>query len=714
MSTDRAGKNRPLLGLDWSRNKTVNDEKREKAARIEWLTRELNHHSWLYHTKDAPVIDDASYDAMYRELLDLETAWPDLARPDSPTRRVGSALLDGLEKQDHSSRMYSLDNVFNSGEWRDFVNRAERAIAPAPLSAAWWCDPKLDGLALELVYQDGQLTAALTRGDGQTGELVTEAVRTIRTVPLALHGDGPFPALLTVRGEVVLFREDFARLNASQAARGEKTFANPRNAAAGALRQLDISVVAKRPLRFLAYSLGKVEWGQVSPCAFHHEVMARLVAYGFLTPPAGKLCASPAEVEEYVESVRLRRDDLPMEIDGAVAKLDELAAQAALGFTARAPRFAVAFKFPASQASTTLLGIEIQVGRTGALTPVAILEPVPVGGVMVARATLHNEDEIRKLDLRVGDTVIVARAGDVIPSVIGPVLEKRPASAVPYEFPATCPACGQPVRREADEVALRCVNLACPAMRLRAIEHFVSKAGLDIRGLGSSWIGQLVGKGRVKSPADLFEIRTADLLGFERMGPTLAKKFIQALAGARERASLDRLIGALGIRHVGSRTAETLAASFVDLEALASAGIDELQELPDIGPEVAAAIVNFFAAPANREEIARYRSLGLWPTGGQAGSQRAESGSAAQGELAGKSVLFTGSLSMPRSRAEDLAKKAGATIAGSVGKKLDYLIVGEKPGSKLAKAVAMGIKVLTEAEFARLLADAGIGIENGA
>lgn len=708
MRADRSGKGGPLLDLA----RSGAGEKLEKADRINWLTRELNRHSLLYHTKDEPEIDDASYDALYRELLDLETAWPDLARPDSPTRRVGSALLDGLEKQEHSSRMYSLDNVFNSGEWRDFVSRAERAIAPASLPGAWWCDPKLDGLALELVYRDGQLTAALTRGDGQTGELVTEAVRTIRTVPLSLHGDGPFPGLFTVRGEVVLYREDFARLNASQAARGEKTFANPRNAAAGTLRQLDISVVAKRPLRFLAYSLGLVEWGQASPCAYQHQVMARLEEYGFLTPPAGQLCASPAEVGEYVESVRLRREQMPMEIDGAVAKLDDLAAQQALGFTARAPRFAVAFKFPAIQASTTLLGIEIQVGRTGALTPVAVLEPVAVGGVMVARATLHNEDEIRKLDLRIGDTVIVARAGDVIPSVLGPVLEKRPASAVPYEFPATCPACGQPVRREADEVALRCVNLACPAMRLRAIEHFVSKAGLDIRGLGTSWIGQLVGKGRVKSPADLFGITSSDLLGFERMGPTLARKFVQALAEARERASLASLIGALGIRHVGSRTAETLAASFADLDALASAGIDELQELPDVGPEVAAAIANFFAAPANRQEVARYRELGLWPTGGVAGL--AGSDSQTTGDLAGKTVLFTGSLSMPRSRAEDLARKAGASVAGSVGRKLDYLIVGEKPGSKLARAEALGIRVLTEADFARILADAGIEMENGA
>ncbi|MDO5484607.1 MAG: NAD-dependent DNA ligase LigA, partial [Desulfovibrionaceae bacterium] len=489
-----------------------------ERQRARYLVAELERHNYLYHTLDRPEISDDAYDALFRELTELEHRWPMLRTPDSPTRRVGGGLLDGLGKKAHSRPMYGLDNVFSAEEWRDFVERARRAwdAANGRLPDAFWCDPKLDGLALEIIYEDGLMVEALTRGDGTTGELVSEAVRTIRTVPLRLRGPGPWPARLEVRGEVVLYKRDFEALNARQKALGQKMFANPRNVAAGTLRQLDMAVTQSRPLRFLAYGAGEVVWQGAAPWRNQSAMMARLAEWGFLTPPEGRLCATPQEVEDYARWVRERREDFAMEIDGAVAKLDDLEAQEVLGYTARAPRFAVAFKFPAMQAQTLLKAIEIQVGRTGVLTPVAVLEPVAVGGVMVSRATLHNEDEIRARDVREGDTVTVQRAGDVIPEVLGPVLAKRPPDAKPYEFPSVCPVCGEAVRRETGEAAWRCVNVVCPAVRLRSIIHFVSKAGLDIQGVGQKWIEQLVQSGRVVSPADLFTLTVRDLLGFER------------------------------------------------------------------------------------------------------------------------------------------------------------------------------------------------------
>lgn len=677
--------------------------------RARFLAAELARHNHLYHTLDAPEISDDAYDALYNELAGLERRWPVLAGGESPTAKVGGKLLEGLAKERHRERMYGLDNVFSAAGWREFVERMRRAWDQAlngPLPLDFWCDPKLDGLAVELVYEGGRLIRALTRGDGETGEVVTEAVRTMASVPQVLAGGGPAPSLLEVRGEAVMFREEFARLNERQEALGLKTFANPRNAAAGSLRQLDLSVTESRPLRFLAYSLGAVEWGACAPCLTQSELMARFEAWGFLTPPDGRLCADVEQVVEYAEWAREHRSDFPMEIDGAVAKLDLLEAQRALGFTARAPRFAVAFKFPAIQAQTRLLAIEIQVGRTGALTPVAILEPVAVGGVMVSRATLHNEDEIHARDVRVGDTVIVQRAGDVIPEVVGPVPGKRPPGTEPFRFPQDCPACGEPVHREPDESVWRCDNLACPARRLRAITHFVSKAGLDIQGVGEKWVEQLVQGGRVQSPADLFTLNEDDLLGFERMGETLARKFLAALEKARTTASLGRLICALGIRHVGEQTARLLASRYRDMDELGAASIDDLLALPDVGPEVAASIRYFFETPANRVVLERLRALGLWPV--SAGAGLAGPGAPKETPLSGKTILFTGTIFLPRARAQALAEAAGAIPVSSVSKKLDYLVAGEKPGSKLAKAEALGIAVLDGGGFRRLLAESGV------
>ena len=682
----------------FAQNAAVPPEK----ARMDALVAELEHHNRCYHTLDAPEISDDAYDALFRELLALEAAHPEWRSPHSPTLRVGGGLLGGLDKKAHQQRMYGLDNVFSAEEWRDFVERMRRALPEAP--TAFWCDPKLDGLALEIIYERGVLTEALTRGDGETGEVVTAAVRTIRNVPLRLAlpaGEAALPERLEVRGEVVIYKADFAALNEKRDALGQKPFANPRNAAAGSLRQLDTTATRAVPLRFLAYSVGEAHWGAARPCTQQGELMARLAAYGFLTPPNGRLCPDPAAVEAYVEEVRQQRENFAMEIDGAVAKQDNLEAQAALGHTARAPRFAVAFKFPAMQARTILRGIDIQVGRTGVLTPVAILDPVPVGGVMVSRATLHNEDEIRAKNLRIGDTVLVQRAGDVIPEVVGPILEARPVDAAEYVFPHTCPVCGQAAHREEGEAAWRCDNLACPAIRLRAISHFVSKAGLDVGGIGGKWIEQLVASGRVQSPADLFTLAVPELLQYERMGETLAQKFVGALAQARQTASLSRLISALGIRHVGEQTARQLARHYADLDALAATSTEDLMQLEDIGPEVASSIRAFFANAANAALLERFRGLGLWPVAGAGQGEKQ-----AKGALAGKTILFTGTLSIKRDEAARLAEACGATVLGGVSGKLDYLVAGEKAGSKLAKAEKLGIRVLNEKEFRELLGEA--------
>ncbi len=670
--------------------------------RMHSLARQLHEHGVRYHTHDAPIISDAEYDALFTELQSLEEQHPHLRSPNSPTSRVGGQVLDWLEKATHRQRMYGLDNVFGADEWHDWVQKMLKALPEA--ENVFWCDPKLDGLALELVYEYGELVMALTRGDGTQGEVVTQAVRTIKNIPLHLHAhsgarhEASYASLprLEVRGEVVMFKEDFAALNAAQEAAKKKLFANPRNAAAGAVRQLDTAVTASRPLRFFAYGVGEVDWGSASPWQQHSELMDALAHLGFSTPPQGQVCTSAAAVLEYAERVQHLRAEFPMEIDGAVIKQNTLAAQEALGFTARAPRFAVAYKFPALQVHTKLLDIEIQVGRTGVLTPVAVLEPVPVSGVLVSRATLHNEDEIQAKDVRIGDTVVVQRAGDVIPEVVGPLLELRPAHVAPFDFPHTCPACQEPATREEGEAAWRCSNVACPAMRRQSIKHFVSKAGLDIQGIGHKWIEQLVDAGRVRTVVDLFTLRVNELLLFDRMGEVLAEKFVDAFAKAKYEATLPRFISALGIRHVGEQTARTLGRHFADMSALAAASTEELTALPDIGPEVASSIKAFFHSEANNHILLQLKDLGLDPQGKDAQSAHAHT------PLSGKKLLFTGTLSMSRAKAAALAADAGAEVMGSMSKKLDFLVVGASPGSKLVKAQSWGIAVLEEEAFLEL------------
>lgn len=666
------------------------EEQRLLAKR---LAAEIEEHNYRYHTLDEPRIADAAFDELFRQLKELEERYPSLRAEDSPTRRVGGEVLGKLEQRRHNLRMYGLDNVFGVDEWREWARKMQRALPEAP--TIFWCDPKLDGLAVELAYHEGTLVRALTRGDGETGEVVTAAARTIRNVPMRLRGQG-FPEFLEVRGEILIRKKDFAKLNAGQDAEGLKPFANARNAAAGAVRQLDTGVAASRPLRFLAYGVGEVR--PATPWRFYHELMDSLGQWGFAVPPGGRLCSSVAEVEEYAESVRRQRDAYPMEIDGVVIKQDNLEAQTALGFTARAPRFAVAFKFPAQQARTRLLDIAIQVGRTGVLTPVAVLAPVSVGGVTVERATLHNEDELAAKDVRIGDTVIVQRAGDVIPEVVGPVLEARQADAVPYVFPRVCPVCGHAARREAGQAAWRCGNPVCPAKSLQRIKHFVSKAGLDIQGIGGKRIEQLVRSGRVRSVADLFALRMEDMLKFERMGEVLAQKFVDAFAQARASATLARLIAALGIPMVGEQTARLLAKHFKDLDDLSRAGEEVLTALPDVGPKVAASIRTYFTDTENKTLIERFKEIGLWPT--RPNLAETKSGASI---LYRKTFLFTGALSIPRSKARKMVLDAGGEVLGGISSRLDYLVAGEKPGGKLAEAQSRGVAVLDEAAFLGLL-----------
>ena len=700
----------------------------QAGNRARELHKLLEYHGWRYYVLDDPEINDAEYDALFRELLVLEERYPALKTPDSPTNRVGGAVLESLPTRAHSLRMYSLDNVFTMEEWRDFVNKMLRYLPGLKESAlSFWMEPKMDGLAMELIYEKGALAHALTRGDGETGEVVTENMRTVKNIPLRLHGDaGSVPELIEVRGEVVMTKGDFAALNARQEERGQRAFANPRNAAAGSVRQLDSSIAAGRPLRFVSYGVGRVEWGEGGQdWKTQQEVMLGVRDLGFSIAPHASLCASAAAVEDWYHALAAEREQFPFELDGAVAKVNDLSLQEELGFTARAPRFSVAFKFAAMQAETKLNDIQIQVGRTGVLTPVAVLEPVSVGGVVVSRATLHNEDEIRAKDVRVGDTVVVQRAGDVIPEVVRPVAEKRDGSETAFVFPSLCPECGNHAHREPGEAAWRCVNRACPAVVRESIKHFVSKAGLDIQGVGGRWVEQLIDLGLVKTPADLFRLKEDTLRGLERMGDKSAANFVSALAGAREQATLPRLLSALGIRHVGEQTAKGLARAFGSLDSLSQAPEEQLCRVPDVGPEVAAAIRDFFAEPGNRNLLAELKDLGIWPvmadkkasvpsSGAQGslltllGEEEKGAGTPGTGEggaaLSGKTVLFTGTLAgMSRGEAARLAEAAGADVVSGVSRKLDFLVVGEAPGSKLEKARNLGVAILTEREFLDML-----------
>lgn len=686
----------------------------QAAAR---LRAELEQHNVRYYVYDEPSISDAEYDGLMRQLEGLEAEHPELVTPESPTQRVGAAPVSAFGSVRHVVPMLSLNNAFDEEEVTAFDRRVTDTLRGAGLlgpaqQADYFCELKLDGLAISLRYEDGRLVQAATRGDGQTGEDVTSNIRTIKAIPLQLKGAAP--KVLEVRGEVLMNRADFEKLNVAQAKRDEKVFVNPRNAAAGSLRQLDPRITAKRPLRFFAYGWGEVQGlpgaqngqfdetsagaGQASvlPEKSHGAMLAWLHELGLPVNMMHNHRATGAEgLMAFYAKVGAMRATLPYDIDGVVYKVDSLPAQKVLGFVARAPRFALAHKFAAEEATTTLLDIEVQVGRTGAITPVARLKPVFVGGVTVTNATLHNEDEIRRKDVRIGDTVIVRRAGDVIPEVLGPDLEKRPDDAREFVMPTACPVCGSAIERLEDETIARCTGgLFCGAQRKQTLWHAASRKALDIEGLGEKLVDQLVDSGRVKTLADLYSLRPLELVGLDRMGQKSADNLVAAIEKARE-PGLGRLLFALGIRHVGETTARDVARHFGSIDAIMDADEEALSSVPDVGPVVAASIRRFFAEQHNRDVIEQLKAQGVNPV-----AEAVPQGTT----LAGKTFVLTGTLpNWTREEASMHIQAAGGKVSGSVSKKTAYLVAGEEAGSKLTKAQELGVTVLDEDALKALL-----------
>jgi DNA ligase (NAD+) len=659
---------------------------RRRAAQ---LHTELHEHNYRYYVLDDPLVSDAEYDRLLRELQELEARYPELVSPDSPTRRVGAAPSKAFGEVRHAVRMLSLDNAFDDGELADFDRRVRERLGVETVEYA--AEPKLDGVAVSMRYEGGVLVRAATRGDGETGEDITANVRTVAGVPLRLEGGG-IPPVLEVRGEIYLSHRGFAALNEQALAQGQKTFVNPRNAAAGSLRQLDPRVTAARPLEIYCYGVGQVEGGELP--ARHTDILAQLRDWRLRVYEGIARVSGLDGCIDYYNRLGAARDGLPFDIDGVVFKVDRLDQQQALGFVARAPRWAIARKFPAQEEQTRVTGIDVQVGRTGALTPVARLEPVFVGGVTVTNATLHNADEVQRKDVRKGDTVIIRRAGDVIPEVVRVVVEKRLKGARRFRMPATCPECGSAVERVEGEAVARCTGgLFCPAQRKEAIKHFASRRAMDIDGLGDKLVEQLVERGLIADVSDLYRLTVADLAGLERMAEKSATNLVEALAKSRD-TTLERFIYALGIREVGEATAQRLAQAFGDLEPLLQADVEVLQAVRDVGPVVAQHIVGFFAEAHNREVITRLIEAGVhWLAVERPLEQ----------PLAGKTFVITGTLSMPRSELKAQLQAAGARVAGSVSKKTDYVVAGESAGSKLAKAGELGISVLSEAECLAML-----------
>jgi DNA ligase (NAD+) len=673
----------------------------DAARRVAYLSELLDRHNRLYYLEDRPEITDAEYDALFRELQDLEARFPRLGRPDSPTQRVGAPPAEGFETHPHLSPMLSLDNAMNADEMGAFVERIVRMLdrdegVAIPLAA----EPKLDGAGIELIYEAGVLARGLTRGDGRQGEDVTANLRAVLTIPLRLAESETIPELVSIRGEVVLPLAAFRRLNASRIERSLEPFANPRNAAAGSLRQIhDVDQQRLRSLEFRAYALTE---GRPAELKTQTALLERLERWGFLVSPDSGLCPDLDSAIEYHEQLLARRGELPVEIDGTVFKVDDLALQAEVGTVSRSPRWAIAFKFPPEQASTVIEAIEVQVGRTGALTPVAKLQPVRVGGVTVSNTSLHNQDEIDRKDLRVGDTVVVQRAGDVIPQVVRVDLEARRKSKrrlKAFRLPKRCPVCSAEAVRLEGEVVTRCPNIDCPAQLKNNLRHLASRRALDVDGLGEKLVEQLVEQGLVSRLSDLFELEAEGLAGLERMGEKSATNLVESLGRAAS-TTLTRFLIAMGIRHVGETVAQLLADHFGDLDPMLEASAESMAEIEGVGPVIAESVERFFADRRNLAEIERLRKLGLhW----EKREPRAQAESPGSGPLAEKTFVLTGSLSAPRDHFKQRIEEAGGKVTTSVSKKTHYVVAGEAAGSKARKAEELGVEILDEAGLEALL-----------
>lgn len=657
---------------------------------IDTLRQDLRRYEYEYHVLDNPTIPDAEYDRLFHQLKALEAAYPELITADSPTQRVGAKPLSGFAQIRHEIPMLSLDNAFSDEEFYAFVKRIEDRLIRLPEPITFCCEPKLDGLAVSILYVNGVLTQAATRGDGTTGEDITANIRTIRNIPLQLLMDNP-PARLEVRGEVFMPHEGFERLNQQALEKGEKTFANPRNAAAGSLRQLDPKITSKRPLVLNAYGIGIAE-GVDLPNT-HYDRLQWLKSIGIPVNPEIRLCNGTDEVLDFYRDIQNKRSSLGYDIDGTVLKINDIALQEKLGFISKAPRWAIAYKFPAQEELTRLNDVEFQVGRTGAITPVAKLEPVFVAGVTVSNATLHNGDEIERLDIAIGDTVVIRRAGDVIPQIIGVLHDRRPADARPIIFPKTCPVCDSAIVRIEGEAVARCTGgLFCAAQRKEALKHFVSRKAMDIDGIGGKLIEQLVDRELIHTPADLFKLDLTTLTRLERMGAKSAENALASLEKAKN-TTLARFIFALGIREVGEATALNLANHFKTLEALQNADLEALQQVPDVGEVVANRILAFWHEPHNVAVVNDLIAQGVhWET--------VETKEVTENRFKGKTVVLTGTLTqMGRNEAKALLQDMGAKVSGSVSAKTDFVIAGDAAGSKLTKAQELGVAVLTEEEF---------------
>jgi DNA ligase (NAD+) len=676
----------------------------EVKARIERLKAEINHHNYRYYVLDSPEISDAEYDLLLRELKDLEEAHPAFLAPDSPTQRVGAAPVEAFGTVEHPVPLLSLGNVFAKDELLAWYTRTAKLLAGEPFELA--CEHKIDGLAVALTYVNGQLTTGATRGDGFRGEDITQNLRTIRSIPLSVPGQ--VPPLFEVRGEVFLPRAGFRKLNEERAAEGLPLFANPRNAAAGSVRQLDPRITAKRPLDIYIYALGLAEGSPIPPT--HWETMEYLQSLGFKVNPRNQLVGTIDQVEEYYHNWVERRESLPYEADGIVAKVNQLALQSQLGNVGREPRWAIAYKFPAVQGTTTLKEIRISVGRTGTLNPYAVLEPVSVGGVVIKQAALHNEDDIRRKDIREGDTVIIQRAGEVIPEVVGPVSSRRTGQEKEFNLAEklfdqqkghpVCPVCGGEIFRPEGEVMYYCTNAACPAQAQKRIEHFASRGAMDIRGLGENLSTTLLQNGMVKDIAGIYELknRKAEFIQIEKMGEKSVENLLEAIEKSKKRP-LSRLIFALGISHVGDETAEILASHFGSIDRLANASREELTSVATIGPKIADSVVAFFSEEKNRQILDRLKAAGVL--------MEEEKVKPEELPLAGTEFVITGRLdTLTRQQAEARIKALGGSAKSDVTRSTTYLVVGAEPGSKLARAQNLGTRQITEEELLRLLGEA--------